>query len=510
MTTRTNLNQIASQHFDVVVIGAGINGAAGAHRLVADGYKVLLVDKGDFGSGTSSRSSRLLHCGLRYLAPGRSPWEFVFHPGRFAVSLKMARQAVIARDNFIKTTPNRTQLIKLFFPIYQDSQYSGWQIDAAFKILDGFNHGRTPLGYKRLKRDQAREVPLIRGLRDFDRLSGVATYDEYQIAWPERVTVDLAMDAQASGAVVLNYVEAQIAEKSGENWVVNLNDKTDGTCCAITASSVITTGGIWIDRILGKHRAGKPPKILGTKGVHIAVRLPRECKGYGIATLNRKNQPFYCLPWGDLHYIGPTETLYEGDLDRVTPLQEERDWLLAEANHLLPALRLTARDVVFSWAGVRPLTWDPELPMGNRNRVLHDLSADGLSNVFALTGGPVMTHRSAGEEIAQAIQKTLGPRGTPRNLSFASKFPSPFEVDMLKELTGATAPAWVKNMLKSEHIVHLSDVILRRAGLAWMTKLGPEQIAMMGRMIGKEAGWGEKKTEEEIAAAIAELSMLQM
>jgi glycerol-3-phosphate dehydrogenase len=509
MERRPSLAGLHGSHFDVVVIGSGINGAAGAQSLVARGYKVLLAEKGDFGSGSSSRSSRLLHCGLRYLAPGRSPWEFVLQPKRFAISLKMARHAVIARDEFLKTTPNRTQRIKLYFPIYKDSQYSGWQIDAAFGIMNRFNRGRTPLDYARVGPEEARKIPLVRNLGNFEGLESVATYAEYQVAWPERVTVDLVMDAKAGGAMVRNYVEASIKERRGDKWVIELRDVSDGSTGTVTASSVVTTGGIWIDRILGPHRTGKLPKVLATKGTHIAVRLPPECKGYGIATLNRKNQPLYCLPWGDYHYIGPTETLYEGDLDRIRPSEEERQWLLGEINHLLPGLNLQRHDIAYSWSGVRPLTWDANQPMGSRNRVLHDLSGEGLDNVFALTGGPVMTHRSAGEEIARAVSARISPSGMPRLPSYSSRFPSPLETEMLRDLTSAEPPEWVRQMPVAEDVVHLSDVVLRRTGLAWYEKMSPQKIAAIGNAFGTRMGWDEEKTRQEIAAAIDEVALLQ-
>lgn len=106
---REPLSALAGRRFDVAVIGAGANGASAAQHLAAAGYSVLLVDKGDFASGSSSRSSRLLHCGLRYLAPGKSLWEFVAHPGRFATACRMASAAMDCRAQLVRTTPERTR-----------------------------------------------------------------------------------------------------------------------------------------------------------------------------------------------------------------------------------------------------------------------------------------------------------------------------------------------------------------------------------------------------------------
>lgn len=511
MNNRISVNNLDGRQFDVVIIGGGINGAAGAQQLAARGRSVLLVDKGDFGSGSSSRSSRLLHCGLRYLAPGRSPWEFVANPSRLATGMKMARMAVESRDEFIATTPTRVQLAKLYFPIFKGGAYSGWQVDVAFKTLEYFNRGKTPLNYSRIKGRHASSIPLVNKLANFERLESVACYDEYQISWPERVTVDIAIDAHRMGATAINYTRAELLERSSAGWQVRLQDMIEMGEATVTAKCVVNTAGIWIDHVLAKHRSGKTPKVLGTKGSHIVVRLPNECRGIGVATINRKSEPFYCLPWGEYHYIGPTELLYQDDLDDIRTVEAERDWLLGEANHLFPTFNLTAKDVIFTWSGVRPLTWDAHLPGGNRNRVLHDLSGDGLQGVFAMTGGPLMTHRSAGVEIADAVSSQLeGLAEAPKIPQFASAFPKLSPEDVFAALTGVVpTPKWLKTMAEEEMIVHLSDALLRRSGLPWYRKLEETDFDRIGQTIGSLLGWNESRVTNEVALCKAELAALQ-
>jgi glycerol-3-phosphate dehydrogenase len=122
---RMSLSSIRDTAFDIAVIGGGINGASAAQHLAAAGYRTLIVEKGDFGSGTTARSSRLLHCGLRYLAPGRSMFDFVIHPGRFADALRMARQAMQARHDFVKSAPSSVNRMQFCFPIYRGDRYRG-------------------------------------------------------------------------------------------------------------------------------------------------------------------------------------------------------------------------------------------------------------------------------------------------------------------------------------------------------------------------------------------------
>src|SRR5258708_4761256 len=151
MPMRQSLSSLNGKSFAVAVIGAGVNGASAAQHLAAAGYDVLLVDKGDFGSGSSSRSSRLLHCGLRYLAPGRSIFDFVLHPSRFVTALRMAREAMQARSEFVATSSGRARPMNFCFPIYKNGPYRAWQVDIAFALLGALGPKDLPLDYRRLK-----------------------------------------------------------------------------------------------------------------------------------------------------------------------------------------------------------------------------------------------------------------------------------------------------------------------------------------------------------------------
>ena len=121
--------------------------------------------------------------------------------------------------------------------------------------------------------------------------------------------------------------------------------------------------------------------------------------------LKRDNEPLFCAPFGQLHYMGPSEVNFSGDPDDIAPTDADIALMVEEANLVLPGLGLKRADVLFAWAGVRPLTYGgAAYPKGNRLRVLHDLDADGMRNALALTAGPIMTHRSAGEEIVAAVR----------------------------------------------------------------------------------------------------------
>lgn len=502
---RTSLEALDGRQFDVAIIGAGVNGAAAVQHLAAAGYSVLLVDKGDFGSGTSSRSSRLLHCGLRYLAPGSSVWEFALRPDRLAVALRMAKLAMQARAQFVQTSPARTRAMTFCFPIYEDGPYKTWQVDLAFRILGALGGKDVPLDYRRVGPAAVRDKPLLRWLRDPERLNSVAMFREYQFEWPERICLDAILDAERIGAVVRNYTAAERLEPLGEaGWRIALADQlSPGVGATVTAKLLLNAAGIWIDQVNARAQVARRPgrKITGTKGAHIVVRLPPECQPYGIATLNRLNEGFYCVPWRGLHYFGPTETYYEGDLEDIRTTEEEIDFLLGEANRLLPSLKLTHKDVIFTWAGVRPLTYDPALlPQGKRSRELHDLGREGMPNALALTAGPIMTHRSAGVEIAAAVARRLRPSGTPQDLSYAPLlYPENQNSPPLLDDDTTVKLADLRHAASHEHATNLVDLLFRRTGAGWTETMAAAAASRAAEAVADLLGWDKARIEREVA-----------
>lgn len=505
---RPSISTLDGRRFDVVVIGAGVNGASAAQRLAGAGYSTLLVDKGDFCSGSSSRSSRLLHCGLRYLAPGGSMWDFALHPSRLKTALTMARQAMLSRRQFVQTAPERVRALNFHFPIWRGGVYAGWQVELAMRLLEGLAPSDVPLQRRRLTPQEAARTPLVRDLRDFDRLESVAAFTEYQFDWPERIAMDAALDAERLGATIRNYTPVAGMSRSGDGWRVSLADALAPTESAVVeAGVVLNMTGVWIDRV---NRAAEPKarrKITGTKGVHIVVQLPPECADNGVATLNRDLEGLYCVPWRGMHYFGPTETLFEGDPDDIRPTEPEIEWLIGEANHLLPALNLKRKDVFYAWAGVRPLTYDPALPKGKRSRELHDLAEEGMPNVFALTAGPVMTHRSAGLEVLAAVKRRLAPSGAAQEVSHRPRL-FPAEQNSPPLLTEDTRAKLsdLKFAIAHEQPTNLVDLLFRRVGAGWTRDMASEAAPLAATIMGEALGWSDERASREVEAYRAYLA----
>lgn len=497
---RQPLSDLDGRSFAVAVIGAGVNGTSAAQHLAAAGYDVLLVDKGDFGAGTSSRSSRLLHCGLRYLAPGDSMWDFVRRPRTLAIALRMARQAMACRAQMVETAPERTRKATFCFPIYAGSTYAPWQVSLAFHLLERLGPSSVPLGYKRIGPQQAARLPLARWLRDQDKLTGLALFDEYRFEWPERICMDEVLDAERLGAVVRNYTEVTALKRGGVGWTLALADRLDaGASATVSARIVLNMAGIWIDRVNAATGAPKRTYVTGTKGAHIMVRLPPDCADYGIATINRVNEPFYCFPWRGMHYFGPTETVYEGDPDNVRATDDEIDWLVDEANHMLPSLGLRREHVIFTWAGVRPLGADPAFPKGIRSREVHDLASQGMPDVYAMTAGPIMTHRSAGPELAALVAAKIPPSRPPQPPSYAATaFPENQNSPPLFDDDTSIKLADLQHAASHQHAANLVDLLFRRVGAGWTATMGYEAAEKAAQAVAATMGWDAERTAKEI------------
>lgn len=497
---RKSIAELDKQSFDVAVVGAGANGASTAQHLAAAGYSVLLVDKGDFASGSSSRSSRLLHCGLRYLAPGGSMWDFVRNPNALRIALRMARQAMQMRAQIVETAPERAEKLTFCFPVYRGGAYAPWQVSLAFRILAALGPSSVPLDYRSISGPEIGRTPVVRWLRDRDQLESVATFREYRYEWAERLVMDATLDAERLGAVIRNYTAVSGLKRTGDGWTLTLTDQLRPADKAqVDARIVLNMAGIWVDRVNGLAGTGAKRRINGTKGSHIMLQLPPDCATYGVATINRLDEPFYLIPWRGMHFFGPTETLYDGDPDDVRVTDDEIDFLLDEANYMLPALNLKREHVVYTWAGVRPLGHDPAFPKGKRSREVHDLSSDGMPGVYAMTAGPIMTHRSAGPEISGLVASRIKPSRAPQPVSYAARlFPDNQNSPPLLDDFTSIKLSDLKHAARHEHPTDLIDLMFRRVGAGWTPTMGYAAAEKAAAAVAAEMGWDATRAQEEV------------
>jgi glycerol-3-phosphate dehydrogenase len=510
--TTPGITALEGLHFDVVIVGAGINGASAAQHLSAGGYKVLVVDQGDFANGATSRSSRLLHCGLRHLATGSNFWTSLLRPDRLARSMGTVRADMQARDEIVRTIPDRLRQINFCLPIYTDDAYTPWQLDAAFAVLRMMSPTGASLDYRRYNRNQFDQVPVTPWLRSPDSLKSIAVFREYLFDWPERVALDALFDARRMGAQINNYtrVEGLKRLESEKRWWLSLssskrNEVSEQSIndekAQVTADLVLNLAGAWVDDVISRTGNSVETKCTGIKGIHISVRLPDEFADWGIFAFNSIGEPLYCLPSNGMHYIGLTRTAFDGAVEDVSATDQEIDWMIAETNRCMPQLLITRDDILFSWAGVNPLTRDPENPLGSREIKVHNLAADGIPGMLTLTGGAIMTHRRVANRLMSAVSSLVTPSGTPRDLNFHwSNTADEQDTPWIESDAFSVSTAAVERCARDEQPGSLADLLMRRLGAGWCSDQGLALARPVAEAAADELGWSGTRIDAEVRA----------
>lgn len=499
---RQPLADLNQNTFDVVVIGAGINGSGAAQEMAARGYRVLIVDKGDFSSGATNRSSRILHCGLRHLAPGKSIWEFVRNPKKFWVACQNAKKSMDSRSQVAKTMKPLVSPFPFAFPIYQDGPYAAWQLDVAIKLLDILGPGDLSLDYVRYNRRNMTTVPFSQWVANPEKLKGFAVFSDYQFLSAERLVVDTLKDAQRLGATVRNYTECVGANRVGEYWELDLQDCHDANeRTTVQGKVVINTSGPWGDQLTQRLTGNTERRMVGLKGIHLLADLPKELAEWGMMAINSENETLYCLPWNGMHYIGPTRTPYTQDLDSVVCTEKELDWMLSEVNRIFPKINLKRQDIHYTYAGIQPVSIDPKDPKGTRKIRVHDLKDEGFPNMLMLTGGPIMTYRIVGAQVAEAVDRCITPSGSAQELSY---LPSAVTQQIYEERSnGALSPlsaGVIEKIIKTEQANNLTDLLLRRCDLGWSRDRGQEYLEDTASIMAKILNWDDVQKQAQISS----------
>lgn len=479
------------QAFDTVVVGGGIIGASAANHLATAGFSTILMERGDFAGATSGRSSRLQHCGLAYFSPGRSLANFLLNPRLAAQSLDHARRAMRDRSAFIRATPERVRPLTFFAPLYKDGSIPVWKAKLGLNLLERLDPHGVPLDIRHVPPEEVRRHPALAHLRDIDGLQGVLSFTEHQFDWPERICLDTMMHARQAGADMRNYVRVETVERTADGlWTVAASDLRTGRSLTVKARAFVNAAGAWIDDVARACRLPTPRLNQGAKGTNVAVRLPEAFRGLGFETIMRNGDPFYVIPWDDLHYFGPVDAAVEATPENFRTKDEEIARLLDEMNHLFPSLSLGRKDVLYTWSGVRPRSYDPRSPIGGMASALHDFSRSGLPGYITYSGGLIMTHRHAGRAIAEAVGRTVDPTGASRPAGYAA-WPVPTGPD------GALPMAALRHGAIAEDARTLADLMFRRVKLGWGERLGTEVASEVAAGVRDIMGWSVEEAHRQ-------------
>jgi glycerol-3-phosphate dehydrogenase len=391
-------SDIENHPFDVIVIGAGINGAGIARDAAMRGLKVLLLDKGDIASGTTSWSTRLIHGGLRYLEHGE---------------IGLVRESLRERERLLHIAPHLVKPLSLLIPIYQEGRRSKLAIRAGMIAYDLLSFDKSLSHHRMLSREEA----LVRapGL-DTEGLKGAAIYYDAQVEYAERLVLENIFSAQKYGAHVLTYarVDEFILEERSVRGV-KFTDLVGNTLHTVHAPVTLNVSGPWVDEVLSRTGARVDRQIGGTKGSHIIVEKfsgSPVCALYAEARAD--GRPFFIIPWNGLYLIGTTDLAYKDDLDRVEASEAEIDYLIRETNRLIPSAQLERDLILYTYSGIRPLPYlsEEETASITRRHFIRD-HAQALEGFVSIIGGKLTTYRNLSEQAVSLVFKKLKRRSVP-------------------------------------------------------------------------------------------------
>lgn len=385
-TRQSNLQQ--HDQFDILVVGGGITGAGIARDAAMRGFKTALIDKGDFASGTSSKSSKLVHGGIRYLE------QFEFG---------LVFEASQERRVLWNIIPNLATPLPFLFPVYRDARFPGWMINIGLWMYDALSLFRNYRNHEWFSNDQ-----VIKRMRGFDvrNINGAAHYYDGQVD-DARLTLETIRSAHQYGACIANYVQVDsLIKDNGRIVGVQAHDTLRGDKIEIRARVVVNAAGVWSDTLSQLDDPSAPKRMRPTKGVHILV--PREKIGGDSAvafpTIEDKRLMF-SIPWGKFQIIGTTDTDYKNDYDHVFADQADVDYIIAAANHAFPTTPITRADVVSTYAGLRPLISQVGKSTSKTSRE-HEIWTTS-SGLLSIAGGKLTTYRAMAEQLVNVAEKQL-------------------------------------------------------------------------------------------------------
>jgi glycerol-3-phosphate dehydrogenase len=270
----------------------------------------------------------------------------------------------------------------------------------------------------------------------------------------------------------------------------------------VRATLVLNLAGAWIDEVARRVRTSNQAarRVIGVKGVHLLVRLQPEFKGAGLVGINRENEPFFCLPLGDLHYIGPTETPYESDIDDIHADEDDIAFILDEAARILPQSTLTRHDVIMTWAGVRPITYDRNHPKGKRlpYGVIQDFASDGMANMLGVTWGIIVTHRQTARAILREVAKRVTPSGSRTPIVSYERPLRASSAPVLQAGSPYTADH-VRDAVEQEHARDLRGIFFGRLGIGWTGRIERRAAEETAAIMARSLGWEEAEKRKRLA-----------
>lgn len=398
-----NLEALTGQTFDVLVIGGGVTGAGVARDAALRGLSVALVERKDFAAGTSSRSSKLIHGGLRYLQQG---------------DVGLVREAATERHTLRKLVPHLVRPQQLIVPVSSRGGYA--KIKVGLFTFDRLAGVAKDEQYRMLSKEETLDLePLLRS----EDVYGGGLYYEY-LTDDARLVLEVVKSAAALGAVAANY--AEVTAFTFENGRVSgavVEDRFTGEELRVQARVVVNAAGPWVDRVRLLCEHGEQPKLHLTKGIHLGLRRERLPVSRIIIMTARDRRSVFAIPYNGVTYIGTTDTNYSAPEDYPLITMDDVSYLLEAATRTFQGEPLSPDDIVSAWAGLRPLLHEEGKAPSEISR--KDEIMTGASGLLSVAGGKLTTFRRMAERIVDLVCDRLRAAGqtVPERIAESAQLP---------------------------------------------------------------------------------------
>lgn len=381
--------RLGSEDFDFLVVGGGVTGTGIARDAALRGFRVALVEKDDLGSGTSSKSSKLVHGGLRYL----EQYDF-----------KLVFEGTSERARLMAQAPHIVRPLPFLFPIFEGASKGPFLVNVGMWLYDALALFRNYRNHQKLDADEVREAEPALGTRAL--LAGMLYYD--CITDDARLTLENALAAHRAGACVVTRASFEAAERDERGRVrgARCTDALSGASIAVRARVIIQAAGPWTNEVLGRTDGQATAMVRPTKGVHLV--FPRHVlpvRQAVVMSAVRDGRVVFAIPWEQSTVVGTTDTDFDGDVDVPYATADDAAYLCETVARYFPAHPVTPADAISTWAGLRPLVREDDASPYDTSRE-HTIVTDPRGSVV-IAGGKLTTYRKMADECVQAAMELL-------------------------------------------------------------------------------------------------------
>ncbi|HEY6958810.1 MAG TPA: glycerol-3-phosphate dehydrogenase [Candidatus Limnocylindria bacterium] len=519
------MRSLVDRTVDLLIIGGGIIGAGIARDAALRGLSVALVEQADFASGTTSRPTRLIHGGLRYLE--------LFDFG-------LVRSDMREREILLRIAPHLVFPLPFLLPMYRPSLWYRFKLRVGMFLYDVLSLDKSLPKRRWFGRAATlAEEPNL----DPDGLVGAWRFYDAQVPLVERLVVENLADAEEHGALVLNHASARAYLREGDAVVgARVRDEVGARDIEVRARITVNATGPWLDATIAPVRRVQRPLLRLTKGIHLVT--PRGTERAHVLFAKSDGRLFFVVPFLDSTIVGTTDTDYTGDPADAAATEEDVRYLQDAARYAFPNAPFDR--IEFTWAGVRALVREEGVTEGEVSRkhaIFDHERREGVAGLLSVVGGKITAYRGIAEEVTDAVMRRLTRRGTSTTAS--SPLPGARASDAAADVVPAATHAYLESVYgsRAERVVRLAaedrslarplcdhhhgiaaeaiyavrhewartlgDVLLRRTMLGITACQGLDCVDDIAALVGPLLGWDAARQREEVARYRAEIEPMR-